>query len=80
MAALRGGDISGRRVLAALPEATAAGNAVMQLVASGELDNIEQGRALTAVSFQPDIYEPGNSCCGAAEYSRYLYLMHLEES
>lgn len=73
-------DISGRRVLAALPEATAAGNAVMQLVASGELDNIEQGRALTAVSFQPDIYEPGNSCCGAAEYSRYLYLMHLEES
>jgi rhamnulokinase len=54
-------DATGLRVMAGPVEATAAGNIVAQLIASGEIASIEEGRAIISSSFQPKVYEPAAS-------------------
>jgi rhamnulokinase len=51
-------DATGCRVVAGPVEATALGNAVVQLVTLGEIESISQGRALIADSFDLTTYEP----------------------
>jgi rhamnulokinase len=51
-------DATGRVVIAGPVEATGAGNALMQLIALGELGGIEDGRAVIRTSFRTEAYEP----------------------
>lgn len=54
-------DATGCRVVAGPVEATALGNAVVQLVTLGEIGSIAQGRSLIADSFALTTYEPQNT-------------------
>ena len=54
-------DATGLRVEAGPVEATAAGNAIAQMMASGEIDSLAQGRALLRDSFEPVAHEPAST-------------------
>jgi len=54
-------DATGLRVEAGPVEATAAGNAIAQLMAAGEIDSLAQGRALLRESFEPVAHEPASA-------------------
>ena len=51
-------DALDRRVITGPVEATAAGNVMMQMVATGQLASLEEGRALVRASFETRTYEP----------------------
>ncbi|MBC8088502.1 MAG: rhamnulokinase [Phycisphaerae bacterium] len=65
-------DATGCRVLAGPVEATALGNLVMQLVATGAVESIAAGREIVAQSFPPEVFEPRGSGAWDAAYSRFL--------
>ncbi|MFZ4683065.1 MAG: rhamnulokinase [Terrimicrobiaceae bacterium] len=54
-------DATGLRVVAGPVEATAAGNILAQLMATGEISSLEQGREIIRASFDPEIFEPKSS-------------------
>ena len=54
-------DATGLRIEAGPVEATAAGNALAQLLADGEIASIAEGRELLRRSFQPTVHEPTDS-------------------
>jgi sugar (pentulose or hexulose) kinase len=54
-------DATGLRVEAGPVEATAAGNILAQLMAAGEISSLAEGRELLRSSFQPRVFEPGDS-------------------
>ncbi len=64
-------DLIGRPVLAGPVEATALGNVLVQLRASGELGSREDMRAVAAASAEPEVYEPGDDAAEAI-YQRFL--------
>jgi rhamnulokinase len=51
-------DATGRRVVAGPVEATAAGNAMVQAMAQGQVGGLPDIRAVLAASFRPTVYEP----------------------
>src|SRR4051812_16855508 len=51
-------DVTGREVLAGPVEATALGNVLVQVRASGELGSLADMRAVSAASFEPVHYAP----------------------
>ena len=51
-------DITGRKVIAGPAEATAMGNILMQLMASGEISNLKEGRAIVRNSIDLKKYQP----------------------
>jgi rhamnulokinase len=51
-------DASGRQVLAGPMEATAIGNVLVQAIADGEIDGVEQARQIVSRSFPIDVYTP----------------------
>lgn len=51
-------DATGRRVVAGPEEATAVGNLLVQLMAQGEISNVNQGRQVVKHSFSLEIFEP----------------------
>ena len=51
-------DATGRRVLTGPVEATALGNILMQLLATGQIGSLQEGRALIRRSFPQKEYEP----------------------
>jgi len=68
-------DATGRTVVAGPVEATAAGNALMQLIALGELGSIEDGRAVVRNSFRTETYEPRDILRWDTSYQNFLRLM-----
>jgi rhamnulokinase len=52
-------DATGRRVVAGPAEATAIGNILVQAMGAGELEGLEEIRAVVRRSFCPETYEPG---------------------
>jgi len=54
-------DATSLRVEAGPIEATAAGNALAQLIAAGEIASLAEGRELLRASFQPQIFEPATA-------------------
>lgn len=54
-------DATGLRVMAGPVEATAAGNILAQLMATGEISSLEQGREIVSASFEPEVFEPQSS-------------------
>lgn len=61
-----------RPVIAGPVEATAAGNILMQMIASDELADLQAGRRLVASSFGTDTYEPCDKDAWDQAYTRFL--------
>jgi rhamnulokinase len=69
-------DATGCRVLAGPVEATALGNIVMQLVATGAVDSIAAGREIVAQSYPPDVFEPREPAAWDKAYPQFRQLVH----
>jgi rhamnulokinase len=69
-------DATGLRVVAGPVEATAAGNILAQLMATGEISSLEEGRAILRASFEPAVYEPSDSDAWSEKAGRFATLSH----
>jgi rhamnulokinase len=70
-------DAIGRKVVAGPYEATALGNAIVQLIALGQLDSVADGRALLARSVNLVHYEPRDTARWSEEYARFRALVGI---
>ena len=68
-------DAIGRDVIAGPIEATAIGNIVCQMIASGELADLKQGRAMIPDSFETTVYHPADTAAWDAKYVDFLKLI-----
>lgn len=68
-------DAAGRPVLAGPVEATVLGNALVQLIALGELAGMAQARQLVAATAQLRRYDPQDPAAWDAAYERYQDLV-----
>jgi rhamnulokinase len=64
-------DSIGRPVIAGPVEATAMGNAIVQLIALGELDNVAQAREVLSRAADTIIYPPKNTVAWDDAYGRF---------
>jgi rhamnulokinase len=62
-------------VVAGPVEATAAGNIIVQLMATGQIRSIAEGRELVRRSFPMEQYEPQEPDAWAEAYSRFLNIV-----
>ncbi len=69
-----------RTVLAGPVEATAIGNVMMQAIARGDVDSVEQGRQMIAASFPLDRYDPRDPEPWDDAYPRFEALLQASES
>jgi len=67
-------DATGRPVVAGPVEATAIGNIVMQMVGTGELASVAEGRELIRRSVAPEHYEPRDTDAWDEAFARYAEL------
>ena len=65
----------GRPVIAGPAEATATGNAIVQLIAIGELGSVADARAMLSGAGDLVRYEPQNSAAWDEHYDRFLALL-----
>jgi len=65
-------------VLAGPVEATAAGNVLLQLIATGKVGSIAEGRALVRSSFPLEPYEPQDTDAWDEAYSRFQALVERD--
>jgi rhamnulokinase len=70
-------DVAGRPVVAGPVEATAIGNALVQLIALGAVANLDEGRAMVAESFAAKAYEPRHNARVEEAYARFQKLATL---
>jgi rhamnulokinase len=68
-------EAAGLPVLAGPAEATLIGNLLVQAIALGELESVEQARAVVRASFVPDVYEPSLSPTWAEARTRFTELL-----
>ena len=68
-------DATGRLVIAGPAEATAAGNAIVQLIALGELGSVDEARAMLSESAELRRYEPRDSATWDEHYPRFCELV-----
>jgi len=68
-------DATGKRVYAGPVEATALGNVLVQALATGAIDSLEEGRTMIAESFPLTEYEPRSTDSWDEAYSRFLGLL-----
>lgn len=68
-------DATGRSVIAGPAEATAAGNAIVQLIALGELGSVDEARAMLSESADLRTYEPRDSAAWDEHYPRFCALV-----
>jgi sugar (pentulose or hexulose) kinase len=64
----------GRRVVAGPFEATAVGNLLMQLLATGAISSLAEGRALVRRSFATEVYEPQDAAAWDEAYAAFRKL------
>ncbi len=69
-------DALGRLVVAGPVEATALGNALVQLIALGEIGSLHQAREAVSRSFATERYEPANGTAWDAAYARFQQLVN----
>ena len=60
----------GRKVIAGPIEATASGNIIMQAIATGQIESLQQGRQVIANSFELKEYLPQESEKWSRQYSK----------
>ena len=65
----------GRPVIAGPAEATATGNAIVQLISIGELSNVAEARTMLSQSSDLVIYEPQNTSAWNDNYERFKTLL-----
>jgi len=65
----------GRPVIAGPAEATATGNAIVQLISIGELSNVTEARTMLSQSIDTVIYEPQNTSAWNDNYERFTALL-----
>ena len=65
-------DVLNRKVVAGPVEATSAGNVLMQMAGTGELNSISEGRELIRRSFEMQVYAPVRPREWDDAYRRYL--------
>jgi rhamnulokinase len=70
-------DITGREVAAGPHEATALGNALVQMLALGDVANFDELRELAAVATTPRRYEPSDRERSEETYQRFLSITGL---
>ena len=63
-------NATGRKVIAGPVEATACGNILMQVMATGQISSLAQGRGLIRNSFQLKEYHPRDRQIWSSEYKR----------
>jgi rhamnulokinase len=68
-------DASGRRVLAGPVEATAAGNVLVQAMATGRLENLADIRAVVRASFPVEEFLPRPHADWDAAYARFVQML-----
>ncbi len=68
-------NATGRPVIAGPAEATAIGNAIVQFIAIGELDNVAEARALLSESAELRRFEPGATALWDESYPRFAALL-----
>jgi rhamnulokinase len=68
-------DAMQRPVIAGPIEATAMGNILMQALALGYIQSLQQGRQIVRQSFQVQTYQPGDGAPWDRAYARYLKLL-----
>lgn len=68
-------DATGRTVVAGPVEATALGNVLVQMIVTGALSSIGEGRALIRKSFELKTYSPKNHERWQRPYERFLSLL-----
>ena len=64
-------DATGLRVEAGPVEATAAGNVIAQMIASGDISSLSEGRELLRNSFEISSYDPGDTAAWDAKAARF---------
>ena len=67
----------GRTVIAGPAEATATGNAIVQLISVGELSNMSEARMMLSQSIETVTYEPENKDAWNEHYERFKTLVDL---
>lgn len=60
-----------RRIIAGPVEATATGNVLAQMMASGEISSIAEGRSIVRASFEQETFEPADIEDYAKAYTRF---------
>jgi rhamnulokinase len=63
-----------RRVYTGPVEATAAGNIIMQLIATGSVKDLDEGRAIVRASFDTETYEPTDIAAWEEAYAGFAKL------
>lgn len=71
-------DAIGRPVVAGPAEATALGNAIVQLVAMGEFSSVAEARELLSKGSEAKIYEPRNTANWDTAYERFLQVLTVK--
>jgi rhamnulokinase len=64
-------DVTGKRVIAGPIEATAIGNILMQVIATGQLKTLAEARELVRKSFQLKEYQPEETSSWQEKYERF---------
>jgi sugar (pentulose or hexulose) kinase len=73
-------DAAGRTVVAGPVEATALGNAIVQLIASGEIASVAQAREILSRAAETVIYEPKNTSAWDDAYGRFKEIVSKSEA
>lgn len=73
-------NATGKTVVAGPAEATATGNILMQMVADGQISDIDQGRELIRRSFALETYEPENTTLWAEAFAQFSTFLASEET
>ena len=73
-------DATGRMVLAGPVEATALGNVLMQALALGQIESLQEGRDLVRRSFEVETYEPGTESPEAWDHAYERLLDLIDEA
>ena len=73
-------DACGLPVYAGPAEATTLGNVLMQAIATGQLDSVEQGRAMIAKSFPVRDFFPQESEAWDEAYHRFQKMMKKQDT
>jgi rhamnulokinase len=68
-------DATGRRVVIGPGEATATGNILIQMLATGQISSLTQGREIVRASFPVENYEPQNRAAWGEAYQRFVKLL-----
>ena len=71
---------TGSVVVAGPAEATATGNALVQMLALGDIASLDEGRMLVSCSFELSRYEPEDRAAWEEAYLRYLAVLDRDTS